>query len=177
MGLSPKNCCFLFIDIQEKLATKVQNSHYLIQRLVLLLEAAKLLEIPSLLSEQYPQGLGSTVEPLRAILPRFEKTAFSCLGDPTLKNAILAYPQTHWVVLGIESHVCVRQTVIDLLSEKKEVIVPVDAISSRHTLDHEMAISELGSLGAKVTTSETLLFELLKDAKHPQFKAISRLIK
>lgn len=144
---------------------------------MLLLEAAKLLEIPSLLSEQYPQGLGNSVEPLQAILPRFEKTAFSCLGDEALKKTILAYPQTHWVLLGIESHVCVRQTAIDLLQEKKEVIIPVDAISSRHALDHETAISDLRSLGAKITTTETLLFELLKDAKHPQFKAISRLIK
>jgi len=175
--LSPKNCRLLFIDVQEKLFAKVQDNQALLKRLEVLFEAAKLLEIPSLLSEQYPQGLGPTIEPLRAILPRYEKTAFSCLGDAALKKAILAYPEEYWIVVGIESHVCVLQTAKDLLRENKKVVVPLDAISSRNALDHQIAIDTFRSLGAHITTTETLLFELLGDAKHPQFKAISRLIK
>lgn len=181
MVLSPKltvsDTAIVFVDIQQKLFEKLQAPDLLLKHLSLLYEATKLLQIPAILTEQYPQGLGKSVELLASIEPRFEKTAFSCFGDEQIKSAILGYQQNCWIVAGIESHVCILQTVKDLLAQKKQVVVPVDAISSRSALDHDMAVAELRTLGARITTSETLLFELLSDAKHPQFKAISRLIK
>ena len=138
-----------------------------------MIEAFKLLNIPIHLSEQYPKGLGHTLEPIKNALrcEPFEKTRFSSA------NHILSEPVSSWVLVGIETHVCVLQTAYDLLAAKKQVIIPLDATSSRSQVDYESALDELKSLGARITTCETLLFELLLDAQAVQFKSISKLIK
>lgn len=163
----------LLIDIQEKLFAKVAGAALLASRLQILSKACTLLQIPIVLTEQYPQGLGKTIDALSHIPVSFEKTAFSCLGDEKIKKAIIASGCQSWIVAGIESHVCVLQTVRDLLKNKMIPIVVQDALSSRNLLDHTSAIEEMRSLGARITTTETLLFELLQDAKHPQFKQIA----
>ncbi len=151
----------------EKLTSKV----------ALLYKACSLLEIPTIVTEQYPQGLGKTVAALSITTKAYEKTAFSCLGDTIIKKAIMDSGITTWIVAGIESHVCVLQTVRDLVHMKIHPIVVQDAISSRTLLDHQSALQEMRAMNARITTTETLIFELLQDAKHPLFKEISRLVK
>lgn len=167
----------LLIDIQEKLFAKVLGQTALASRLEILSKACTLLQIPIVLTEQYPQGLGKTIDVLNHIPVSFEKTAFSCLGDEKIKKAIIASGCKSWIIAGIESHVCVLQTVHDLLQNNMKPVVVQDAISSRNMADHTSAIEEMRSMGARITTTETLLFELLQDAKHPQFKPISQLIR
>jgi nicotinamidase-related amidase len=167
----------LLIDVQEKLFPKVQGYETLLDALVRLKSACLLLNIPILPTEQYPQGLGGTITPLRSEGTVLTKTAFSCLGDEKIRQEVLKVPSDTWILAGIETHVCVLQTAKDLLKAGKRVIIPVDAVSSRHKLDHETALKELARLNARITTIETLLFELLGDSKHPQFKAISQLVK
>lgn len=171
------NIGLLLIDVQQKLFSKVLKPDLLASRLQILSKACTLLQIPIMLTEQYPQGLGKTIEALSHIPVSFEKTAFSCLGDEKIKKAISASGCQSWIVAGIESHVCVLQTVRDLIHHKMTPIVVQDALSSRNMVDHISAIEEMRSMGARITTTETLLFELLQDAKHPQFKPISQLIR
>ena len=175
MALLP-NLGLLLIDIQEKLFAKIREPDLLLSRLLLISKACQILEIPTIITQQYPQGLGPTIEALPPA-PTYDKTTFSCLGDAQIKAAIVNSGKTHWIVAGIESHVCVLQTVRDLIANKMTPIVLQDAISSRNILDHTSALQEMRTLGARVTTTETLLFELLEHSKHPHFKEISRLIK
>lgn len=167
----------LFIDIQEKLFPKIFEHEKLLLKLQILQKASTLLEIPLLITEQYPQGLGKTLPSLMQDYIPHEKTTFSCIADPVIKEKILKLQQNTWIVAGIESHVCVLQTVKDLLANNISTIVLQDAIASRNPLDHRSAVQEMRAMGARITTTETLLFELMHDAKHPQFKAISSLIK
>lgn len=176
MGQLPK-VSLLLIDVQEKLFPKVFGADLLLTKLITLTKACDILQLPVLATEQYPQGLGSTVAALQRETRAHTKTAFSCLGDEAIKKQILNSPADTWILAGIETHVCVFQTAKDLLVAGKEVIVPVDAVSSRHLLDHETALSELRASSIRVTSIETILFELLGDSTHPQFKAISQLIK
>lgn len=167
------------IDIQEKLFTKMAHQEQLLRNVPLLIQACSLLEIPLYSSAQYPKGLGPTIAPIQSLLPAppFEKTHFSCIQDPTIANVISKSTINSWILCGIETHVCLFQTARDLLKLQHRVTIPIDATSSRHILDYQTAIQELASQGARITTTETLLFEFLADAKHPHFKAVSALVK
>ena len=181
MVLSPKitakSSALLLVDIQEKLFAKVHEKEQLFVRLLQLANALSLLQVPIFVTEQYPQGLGKTIDDLASFGQKFEKTAFSCLADDTIRSMLLSSEHSNWIVAGIESHVCILQTVEDLLRTDKRVYVVQDAISSRHLLNHQSALQEMRAMGACITTVETLLFRLLEDAKHPYFKEISQLIK
>ena len=146
-----------------------------------IIKGFQFLEIPIFVTEQYPKGLGSTYPTLKGLLGShqhfFSKTTFSCLSDPSIKKEILESALSQWVVIGIEAHVCVLQTVRDLLLEGMQVVVPNDAMSSRSIYDFSTAIAEMRDMGARISSTETLLFELLKDSKAKEFKEISQLIK
>jgi nicotinamidase-related amidase len=138
-----------------------------------LLQAARILEVPCLVSEQYPKGLGHTASEVGLQAePRIEKTVFSAARAEGFELA----GRTQAVVCGIETHVCVSQTVHDLLERGIEVHVPADAVGSRHQLDYERGLERLERAGAVVSTVESVLFELLERAGTPQFKEIQRLI-
>jgi nicotinamidase-related amidase len=138
-----------------------------------LLQAARILEVPCLISEQYPKGLGHTAPEVGLQdEPRIEKTVFSAARAEGFELA----GRTQAVVCGIETHVCVSQTVHDLLERGVEVHVPADAVGSRHQLDYERGLERLERAGAVVSTVESALFELLERAGTPQFKAVQRLI-
>jgi nicotinamidase-related amidase len=138
-----------------------------------LLEAARILELPALVSEQYPKGLGHTAPEVGlAGEPLIEKTVFSAArADGFELNG-----RDQVVVCGIETHVCVSQTVHDLLADGIEVHVPADAVGSRHELDYRRGLERMGRSGAVVSTVETVLFELLERAGTPEFKAVQKLI-
>jgi nicotinamidase-related amidase len=145
-----------------------------------LLSAARILEVPALVSEQYPKGLGHTAPEVGLDgEPTIEKTVFSAArADGFDLRGASAGPGAieQAIVCGIEAHVCVSQTVHDLLDEGIEVHVPADAVGSRHTLDYERGLERLERAGAVVTTVEAALFELLERAGTPEFKAVQKLI-
>jgi len=171
----------MLIDVQEKLWPLVDRAELVLHTMEKAIKGFRILDLPIVVTEQYPQGLGSTVEKLRQCLPDNQqylaKTHFSGLGDPAIKEQVLAMPVEHWVLIGIEAHVCILQTAKDLLREERQVIIVNDAISSRSLFDFSTAIGELRDVGARISCTETILFELLGDSRVPQFREMSALIK
>lgn len=167
----------LVIDVQEKLMVKIPSAENLTRNIAFLIDAAKIAGLPVLATEQYPKGLGPTVAELAKRLPqRPDKVAFSCCAVPSVVNTFREQARTKVVLAGIESHVCVLQTALDLLAEGFRVYIPVDAVGSRYAVDHEYALRRLENLGAILTTSETCVFEWIGGAGHPEFKKISQLV-
>lgn len=179
--LSREHAALLVIDVQEKLFPYVENSCHVMQAIQKAVRGFQILGLPIYASEQYPKGLGSTVAPLKGLLGDKQffltKTTFSCLDDNQTEEAILKASATQWVLCGIEAHVCVLQTAKDLLVQGKQVVVLNDAISSRSIYDFSTAIAEMRDCGARISSTETVLFELLRNSKAEEFKEISQLIK
>lgn len=171
----------MVVDVQEKLFQLVDRQCQVMTMLHKLVHGFQILNLPIVLSEQYPKGLGPTVASLRKALEGkstyIEKTTFSCIGDSVQKDKLLSMPVDQWVISGIEAHVCVFQTARDLILAGKQVVVVNDAITSRSVFDFSTAIAELRDCGARISSTETVLFELLRDSKAPEFKAMSELIK
>ncbi|KZN61151.1 hypothetical protein N473_22680 [Pseudoalteromonas luteoviolacea CPMOR-1] len=168
----------LVVDIQKSFQPHIVQYSDVVVTTEKLLHAAELLSYEALLFEQYPKGLGHTDDLLAGFnICRFEKTTFSALNDPSSKAAVNLHPTTTKVVVGIEAHVCVYQTVRDLLKLRQPVIVVADAIASRNPQHKTWAIEQLRHDGAVIMSLESVLFDMIKDAKHPHFKAISKLIR
>ena len=180
MGLNIDNCLVMMVDIQEKLFPHIKDFQTLQQKQEILLKGVKALDLPLVVNEQYKKGLGNTIDKLGEILGKynsFEKTTFSCCkNDPTL-DAIKKLNKEYVVVFGIETHICVLQTCLDLLANGNKVVLVVDCVGSRKSIDNEMAIKRLIQAGVIPTTYESFLFEVLANAKHEKFKEISSLIK
>lgn len=180
-NLEQNQTAVLLIDLQEKLVPYLDRSCEVMARVATALQAFQTLHCPILVTEQYPEGLGQTIPQLKRVLGEQQqyhcKTTFSCLGDEKIKEIILSSPQNHWILLGAEAHVCILQTAKDLLSTGKEVTILNDTITSRSIFDFSTAIAEMRDCGVRISSLETVLFELVKDSKNPNFKAISELIK
>ncbi len=170
----------LIVDIQQRINAVMFQGEQVVRNAVKLIRAARTLNVPIFITEQYPQGLGPTepavVEALEGVAP-LQKMTFSCCGLPELVQNLKERPTRQVVVTGIETHVCVLQTVLDLLAQGFQVHVPCDAVSSRKELDHETALQRMAQAGAVVTTLEAVLFEWLQQAGTPEFKEVARLIK
>jgi len=179
--LSREQCGLLLIDVQEKLFPYVENSCHVMLTIQKAVQGFQILKLPIFATEQYPQGLGHTVGPLKGLLGKeqqfFSKTAFSCMDDPHFKEMVGQHAVQQWILIGIEAHVCVLQTAKDLLAAGRQVVVLNDAISSRSIYDFSTAIAEMRDCGARISSTETVLFELLRDSKASEFKEISQLIK
>lgn len=179
--LKPESSALLVIDVQEKLFPHIDRPCEVMEKMQLLIRGIQLLNVPVVVTEQYPAGLGPTIKPLSDLIGEAglypSKTTFSALGDDKVKKVLTGMQKEQWIVVGIEAHVCVLQTVHDLLNENKEVVVINDAISSRSIYDFSSAIADMRDMGARIASTETVLFELFHDAKHPQFKAFSALLK
>jgi nicotinamidase-related amidase len=177
--LSRSESRLLIVDMQEKILPVIDGYEAVTANCLKLIEAAKILNVPATATEQYPKGLGSTIAAIADRLPeRPEKIEFSCLNCLDW-NASANDPEGRFkiVVAGIESHVCVLQTVLDLLSQGFRVFVAADAIGSRKPLDREIALQRMASSGAVITTTESVLFEWCERAGTPEFKEISRLVR
>lgn len=176
MRLSSSSSMLCVVDVQERLVPAVADGEMAVARCRRLAEAARLLGVSAIVTEQYRKGLGATVSALANLLPPpLEKMAFSCCGAEGFLRAIpVAVGQL--VVCGFETHVCVAQTTLDLLAAGYSVFLAADAISSRHVLDRDVALRRLEAAGAVVTTSEAVLFEWCRSASHPQFQAIRKLV-
>jgi len=172
--LRAPDSALVIIDIQERLAAVMPERDAVLRNTALLLEAASRLSVPVMLTEQYPKGLGPTVPDLAAKLPadatRIEKTAFSACGALPL-----ARPQV--VLAGMEAHVCVLQTALELAAAGREVFVVADAVCSRTPANYANALDRLRASGIVLTNTESVVFEWLRDAAHEQFRALSKLIR
>ncbi|GIW88556.1 MAG: hydrolase [Isosphaeraceae bacterium] len=176
--LTARDGTLLLIDIQERLLPHIDGHAELVQNACLLLDAAQALELPVLATEQYPRGLGPTVAPIAQRVPhRAEKSSFSCCGVPELLEQLHGRSVRHVTLAGIEAHVCVAQTALDLLAQGFVVQVAADAVGSRHPIDWQFALRRLERAGAVVSTCEAILFEWTESSDHPAFKTISRLVK
>ena len=179
--LTENNACFLIIDIQEKLLNAVFNKEVVEKKASVLVKALSILEIPTIVTEQYPQGLGETVASLKENLKDqtsfYIKTDFSALNNENLCNELKQLGRKNVVLMGIETHICVYQTALTLLQNGYDVTIVSDACGSRTAEEYHGGLITMKEYGAKIKSTEMILFELLKTARHPKFKEIQSLIK
>ncbi|MDP3560835.1 MAG: hydrolase [Legionellaceae bacterium] len=177
MLLQKDKSCLLLIDVQEKLTPFVMNTDNLIANCRWLMRLASELDVPLLVSEQYRRGLGQTVEPLRELMPGktdIDKVHFSCFRDQSFTKHWQLINKKQAVIAGIETHVCVLQTALDLKAAGTDVYVVVDAVSSRHTMDHQFALERMRQEGVQLVTREMVFFEWIEQAGTSAFKALSQ---
>ena len=176
--LTATTSVLIVVDVQDKLLTKIPTAAELVRNTAFLLDVAALVGVPARGTEQYPKGLGPTNADLACRLPPAlpAKTAFSCCGAAGFLTELRGLARPNVVVAGMEAHVCVSQTALDLLEAGFTVFLPVDALASRYAIDHGTALRRLERAGAIPTTVEAVAFEWIGDASHPQFKAVSRLV-
>lgn len=170
----------LLIDIQERLFPHIYENEILALNSGILIKGLQELRIPIVVTEQYTKGLGPTILPLQQLftdVQPLEKLAFSCCDDASFMKQLDALNKRFIVITGIESHVCVLQTCIDLLEKNYIPVIVEDCISSRRINDKNIAIRRMRSMGAIITTYESVLFELLRYSGTDEFKAISKLVK
>ncbi len=167
----------LVIDVQEKLVPLIQDAAALVRNVAFLVDAARLLDVPVQCTEQYPRGLGPTVAELAQRLPeRPDKVAFSSCAVPAVVESFRRAARPKVVLAGIETHVCVLHTALDLLALDFRVYVAVDAVGSRYRIDHDTALRRLEQAGTVLTTAEACVFEWLGGSGHPRFREASKLV-
>lgn len=178
MLLERAKSLLLLVDMQERLLPAMSGAAEVTAQCGILLRAARELDVPVLASEQYPKGLGPTVPDLAALAPRrLEKLEFSAYANPAIKAELLRAERKQVVLSGIEAHVCVLQTGLELVEAGFQVFVAADAVASRRPESREVALRRLARAGATLITAEMALFEWLRSANAPEFRAISKLIR
>lgn len=176
MLMHAQRCTLLMVDVQEKLLPHMHEAEQVLENCLWLVRVARRLEVPVVASEQYPQGLGRTVAGLREALedaPVVPKVDFSCVGEPRLME-LPALARPHVVVAGIEAHVCVLQTAMELRAVGKEVCVVADAVSSRTPANRELALARMRGAGVQIVSREMVAFEWLGRAGTPLFRDVMR---
>ena len=172
----------LVIDVQERLLGAMDDKPraQVLKNSAILLQAANALQVPVIHSEQYPKGLGKTDSTLMQHVPdtslSVEKTVFSCCGVPAIAELSHQHILPQWVLVGIEAHICVLQTALQLKAAGQQVFVVADATCSRYKQHYQNALQRLTQAGVIVSNTESVLFEWLRDSRHEQFKALSKLI-
>lgn len=181
MFIKTENSLLVIVDVQQKLMNVMSSSENCLAKVRLLANSLALMEVPIIVTEQYPKGLGPTVDAVKDVLPAntpfIEKSAFSCCGADDFNVRIREADRKNIILCGVESHVCVLQTAIELVNKGFNVILAADAVSSRSENDKSAAMAFLRHEGVKVLPAESIIFALLKDSKHPAFKAVSALLK
>lgn len=180
MKIKVDEAVFCLVDVQERLFPHMANKEIIENNLVTLIKGLRLHNLPFVINEQYKKGIGETIPVLRELVksdPHFEKTTFSCCANEPTLEALKATGKKVVIVAGIETHVCVLQTCLDLLEEGFQPVLVTDCVTSRAEYNTVMAIERLVQAGVIPTTYESLLFELTINAKHPVFKQISALVK
>lgn len=178
--LTADRAVLVVIDLQERFRGLVHGMDTVLAHSQKLISFSHALEIPVLVTEQYPRGLGVTVKEIREMFRPFaayEKTAFSCAGSAEFLAALRATGRDQVVLCGIETHVCVYQTACDLLRDGFRVVVAADAVSSCHAGDRELGLQRLRDVGADVMGTQMLMFDLVRDAGSPAFKQVAALLR
>lgn len=178
--LSKEKTILVLVDIQEKLLNVMWKKEELISNVCKLIGAFKIMEIPILLTEQYPQGMGKTdtsISELVKEIEPMEKICFSCVGKGEFNEKIKSSGKKQVVLCGIEAHICLLQTALDLLDQDYFVYIPYDGTSSRKEKDYRNALKRMQKEGVIIGSFESAIFELLKVAVTPPFKEILKIIK
>ncbi len=177
--LKKDNTLLVFIDVQGKLSELVDGSEALFSNLRRLLEGMKALDVPMIVTEQIPEKLGPTRDEFQEFITEtpITKTSFGCCGEPEFFQTLEKTGRKQVILCGIETHVCVYQTALQLLATGHKVTVVTDAVSSRDPANKTLALRRLENEGVKLTGTEMLLFELLGDAKDPAFKSVLNIVK
>ena len=176
--LTAPHGALLVIDVQEKLVAAVADAPKAVANALRLIRGAEILGIPTQATEQYPRGLGPTVPAIAERLPdRPVKAAFSCASSPSVLEQYYGRQVRHVTLAGLEAHVCVAQTALDLMDLGFRVQVVADAVASRSPFDRDAALRRLEAAGAVISTTEAVLFEWCETSDRPEFKAISALVK
>lgn len=180
MRITTGDSLLLVIDVQQRLTPHIDGHRRVVSRIARLINGMQALQVPIMVNEQYKKGLGETVPELQPLLleePHFEKVTFSGYDDRATMQAIQQQSKKHIIICGIETHVCVMQTALDLLAAEHTPVIVCDAVGSRFAEDRETALIRLRQAGAILATSESILFELCRSSKAPAFKTISSLVK
>jgi nicotinamidase-related amidase len=180
MRILKENSIGLIIDIQERLFPHIQDHQTIQKNVELLIKGLELLNVPILVTEQYKKGLGETVEPLAQLIqdyPAIEKMTFSCCDTPQFTEKLELSTKRHVIIAGIESHICVLQTAIDLQERGFHPLVVADCIGSRTHENKSLALIRMQQEGILLSSTEAILFELCRKAGTDTFKAISKLVK
>jgi nicotinamidase-related amidase len=178
--LEIQDCCLAVVDVQGKLAQLMAEKDSLFKNLGILIQGAKILELPILWCQQAPEALGPTVPEIAELLTGIEpmdKASFSCCGDERFTAELNALGREQILLCGIETHVCIYQTAMDLMEGGLDVTIVADAVSSRTAQNREIALTRLAAEGAGISSTEMVLFELLRTARHPQFRPVAQLVK
>lgn len=179
--LKMEDSVLIIIDMQEKLVKAVPDGNKIVNNFTKIAHAADILNIPTLITEQYPIGLGTTVDEIKNTVSlgtfTVEKNSFSAMSEVDFNSAVKAVGKKQAVIGGIETHICVLQTAYDLIKEGIEVYIVKDCTSSRKNEEYEAGLELLKQYGARIATVEIVLFEWLKTSKHCNFKEIQNLIK
>lgn len=178
--LSAESSLVLVVDVQERLAPAMGEGEAAVERTRILVDAARILDVPVLASEQYPAGLGATLPVLAERIPqedRLAKTHFSCVADEEIRRRLAESGRSQILVAGMEAHVCVLQTALGLLALGLSPYLVEDAVASRRSSDRAAGIARMRAAGVRVVTTEMAAFEWLVRAGTPRFKEVSRLVK
>ena len=177
--LNEKNVCFVFIDLQEKLLARIPNADRVISRNTLLVEAANLLGLPYMSTSQYRKGLGEVVSPVMEKIrkPVLDKTSFSCAADENISKEFGAMVREVVVLSGVETHICVLQTCLDLLGKGRQVAIVADAVGARTQTDHDLGLKRMERSGAMLVTAEMVIYEVIGRSDSPEFKKLLPFIK
>lgn len=179
--LDAAHAAFTIIDMQDSFRTAISDFAETAARIALVAHAMQILKVPLIVTEQYPRGLGHTADEIKAVLPQtlevIEKTAFSSCGAQSFNSELERTGARHVIICGIEAHVCVNQTTHDLLARGYQVHLLTDCITARSARNRQIGFAKMQQSGAIPSSTEMALFELMRDAKHEQFKSIQRLIK
>ncbi len=178
--LEIEKCCVVVVDVQGKLAQLMHDKDALFENIQILIKAAKILDVPIIWCQQCPQALGPTVPEIAELLAGNEpidKASFSCCGNEQFNSKLNELGRQQILLCGIEAHVCIYQTAVQLQQAGREVTVIADAVSSRTPENKQIGIERMTAEGANISSVETALFELLKTAEHEKFKEIAKLIK
>ena len=174
------SCSLIIVDVQGKLAQIMYEKELLFKNIQILIKAAKILNIPIVWCQQVPDALGPTIPEIAELLTDIEpinKASFSCCGEEQFNDKLNKLSVEQVLICGIETHICVYQTALDLFRKGFSINVIADAVSSRTLENKTIALERLAHEGCKIICVEMILFELLKTAKHPRFREIARLIK
>ena len=178
--LNTENTMALAIDFQDRMMPVIDDNEELTRIAVTFLKGCRILDVPVLATQQYTKGLGETIEPVKEALGEFEhieKITFSCYKNEEFRRKLEQSGRKNIIVTGVEAHICVQQTVLDLLDHGYCVYVLVDCVSSRFSTDRKFSTKRMDRAGAIITTMESILFELLGSADHPSRKEITKLVK
>ncbi|TAL58509.1 MAG: hydrolase [Legionella sp.] len=177
MLLNKEDSLVVLIDVQAKLVPAIQDSDAFVNRCEWMLRLAQELDVPILGSEQYPKGLGPILAHLKSYLTKnscIEKIHFSCMREPTYLNRLREFKKNQLVLIGIEAHVCVLQSALEMKEAGFDVYVVVDAVGSRKELDLKFGLKRMKQAGVHLVTSEMVFFEWLRQAGTPEFKSLSK---